>query len=65
MNVTPFRHCEERSDAAIQGPAFHGLPRYARSDANKTVIANKVKQSMTFEYMDCHATLAVTRTDSR
>ena len=44
---------------------MHGLPRYARSDANKnrhsverndankTVIANEVKQSMTSNYLDC------------
>jgi asparagine synthase (glutamine-hydrolysing) len=36
--LTIDRHCEERSDAAIQGPGLHGLPRFVRNDGYRVQI---------------------------
>ncbi|MFZ2124997.1 MAG: hypothetical protein WA012_07380 [Rhodoferax sp.] len=38
--MNTFRHCEQSE--AIHDFRLHGLPRYARSDANNTVIARNV-----------------------
>ncbi|MFZ2123331.1 MAG: hypothetical protein WA012_13255 [Rhodoferax sp.] len=38
--MNTFRHCEQ-SDA-IHDFRLHGLPRFARSDANNTVLARNV-----------------------
>jgi hypothetical protein len=40
LSMNTFRHCEQ-SDA-IHDFRLHGLPRFARSDANNTVLARNV-----------------------
>jgi hypothetical protein len=46
LSMNTCRHCEQSE--AIHDFRRHGLPRYARSDANKTVLARNVvtRQSM-------------------
>jgi len=31
-----FRHCKERSDAAVHATRSHGLPRFARNDGYRS-----------------------------
>ncbi|MFZ2902455.1 MAG: hypothetical protein WA012_05920, partial [Rhodoferax sp.] len=40
LSLNTLRHCEQSE--AIHDFRLHGLPRYARSDANNTVIARNV-----------------------
>ena len=56
-----FRHCE-RSEA-IHDFRLHGLPRYARSDGNNTVIAsNVVTRKSIYGGLAMTATFAMTLT---